>query len=177
VVALHGGFGHGHDFIWSWLRESRSRQFLLLAPSSRGATWSLDAPPLDQRELHALVESVCAGWPVDRQRILLTGLSDGATFTLLAGLAEDSPFSHLAPVSGVLHPANFGLGNLARARGRRVRLSHGSLDWLFPVALARAARDELARAGAQVEYREIADLSHAYPREDNDGILRWLGTD
>jgi phospholipase/carboxylesterase len=175
VVALHGGFGHGHDFIWSWLREARSRQFLLLAPSSRGATWSLDAPPIDQRELHSLVDSVCAGWPVDRQRILLTGLSDGATFTLLAGLAEDSPFSHLAPVSGVLHPANFGLGNLARARGRRVRLSHGALDWLFPVALARAARDELAKAGAEIEYREIADLSHAYPREDNDGILRWLG--
>ena len=75
----------------------------------------------------------------------------------------------------MLHPANFGLGNLARARGRRVRLCHGALDWLFPVALARAARDELERAGAEIEYREIGDLSHAYPREENDGILRWLG--
>jgi phospholipase/carboxylesterase len=175
VVALHGGFGHGHDFIWTWLREARSRGFLLLAPSSRGETWSLDAPPIDQRELHGLVEQVCTGWPVDRERMLLTGLSDGATFTLLAGLAEGSPFSHLAPVSGVLHPANFGLGNLARARGRRVRLCHGALDWLFPVGLARAARDELEQAGAQIEYREIADLSHAYPREENDAILRWLG--
>jgi phospholipase/carboxylesterase len=55
-----------------------------------------------------------------------------------------------------------------------VRLCHGALDWLFPVALARAARDELARAGAAIEYREVADLSHAYPREENDGILRWL---
>jgi len=175
VVALHGGFGHGHDFVWTWLREARSRQFLLLAPSSRGATWSLDTPPIDLRMLHSLVESVCTSWPVDRQRLLLTGLSDGATFTLLAGLAPDSPFSHLAPVSGVLHPANFANGNLARAAGRRVRLCHGALDWLFPVALARAARDELARAGAAIEYREIADLSHAYPREENDGILRWLG--
>ena len=175
VVALHGGFGHGHDFVWTWLREARSRQFLLLAPSSCGATWSLDAPPIDLRMLHSLVESVCTNFPVDRQRLLLTGLSDGATFTLLAGLAPDSPFSHLAPVSGVLHPANFSNGNLGRARGRRVRLCHGALDWLFPVALARAARDELASAGAKIEYREIADLSHAYPREENDGILRWLG--
>lgn len=175
VVALHGGFGHGHDFVWTWLREARSRQFLLLAPSSRGGTWSLDAPPIDLSMLHSLVESVCTNFPVDRQRLLLTGLSDGATFTLLAGLAPDSPFSHLAPVSGVLHPANFANGNLGRARGRRVWLCHGALDWLFPVALARAARDELARAGAAIGYHEIADLSHAYPREQNDQILRWLG--
>jgi phospholipase/carboxylesterase len=175
VVALHGGFGHGHDFIWTWLREARSRLFLLLSPSSKGATWSLDAPLIDQRELYGLVESVCDGWRVDRQRILLTGLSDGATFTLLVGLAENSPFTHLAPVSGVLHPANFSLGNMARARGRRVLLCHGALDWLFPVGLARAARDELARVGAEIEYREVGDLSHAYPREENDGILRWLG--
>ena len=174
VVALHGGFGHGHDFVWTWLREARSRQFLLLAPSSRGETWSLGAPPIDLGMLHALVESVCESWPVDRRRLLLTGLSDGATFTLLAGLAPDSPFSHLAPVSGVLHPANFSNGNLGRARGRRVRLCHGALDWLFPVALARAARDELVGAGAEIEYREVADLSHAYPREENEGILRWL---
>ena len=175
VVALHGGFGHGHDFVWTWLREARSLPFLLLAPSSRGTTWSLDAPAHDAEMLHALVEQVCASWPVDRSRILLTGLSDGATFTLLAGLAPDSPFSHLAPVSGVLHPANLANGNLGRARGRRVWLCHGALDWLFPVSLARLARDELVRAGAAVEYREIADLSHAYPREENQAILRWLG--
>jgi phospholipase/carboxylesterase len=174
VVALHGGFGHGHDFVWTWLREARSRPFLLLAPSSRGTTWALDAPALDVRMLHSLVDSVCATWPVDRRRMLLTGLSDGATFTLLAGLAEASPFSALAAVSGVLHPANFGNGNLARAGGRRIFLCHGALDWLFPVSLARLARDELVRAGAEVEYREIADLSHAYPREENDSILRWL---
>lgn len=177
VVALHGGFGHGHDFVWTWLREARSRPFLLLAPSSRGATWSFDAPPIDQGMLHSLVEAVCRSWPVDRQRLLLTGISDGATFTLLAGLAPDSPFSHLAPVSGVLHPANFSNGNLGRASGRRVRICHGALDWLFPVTLARLARDELARAGATIEFHEIADLSHAYPREENDAILRWLDSD
>jgi phospholipase/carboxylesterase len=174
VVALHGGSGHGHDFLWTWLREARSRQLLLLAPSSRGATWSLDAPALDARRLAGLVASVCEGWPVDRSRVLLTGLSDGASFTLLAGLLEDSPFTHLAPVSGVLHPLAHASGGLARARGRRVWLCHGALDWLFPVALARLARDELLAAGADLTYREIEDLSHAYPREENAAILRWL---
>lgn len=175
VVALHGGFGHGHDFVWTWLREARCTPCLLLAPSSRGTTWSLDAPALDARMLHSLVESVAGDFPVDRSRVLLTGLSDGATFTLLAGLAENSPFTHLAPVSGVLHPANFANGNLERARGRRIWQAHGALDWLFPVSLARLAHAELAKAGAQIEFHEIADLSHAHPRETNREILRWLG--
>jgi len=113
-------------------------------------------------------------WRVDETRILATGLSDGATFALLWGLAEGSPATAIAPVSGVLHPANFALGNLERARGRRVYLAHGSLDWLFPVSLARLARDALADAGADLVYREIEDLSHAYPREENDRILAWF---
>ena len=174
VVALHGGSGHGRDFLWSWLREARGRGFLLLAPTSLGPTWSLDAPLVDATRLASMVDFVAQRWPVDRARILLTGLSDGATFTLLAGLLEGAPYSALAPVSGVLHPANVGNGNLVRARGRRIHLSHGALDWLFPIALARLAKDELERAGADLVYREIEDLSHTYPRDENDHILRWF---
>jgi phospholipase/carboxylesterase len=113
-------------------------------------------------------------WQIDSSRILLTGLSDGATFSLLCGLAESSPFSAVAPVSGVLHPWNFRTGNMGRARGKRIYLVHGALDWMFPVETARDARDALAEAGAEVLYRELADLSHAYPREENARILRWL---
>lgn len=174
VVALHGGSGHGRDFLWTWLREARSRGFLLLAPSSVGSTWSLDAPPRDALRLRSMVDWVGARWPVDHSRILLTGLSDGATFTLLAGLDEDAPYTALAPVSGVLHPLNFAIGNLARARGRRIYQVHGSLDWLFPPGLARRSRDELLRAGADLTYRELPDLSHTYPREENARILAWF---
>jgi phospholipase/carboxylesterase len=174
VVALHGGSGHGRDFLWSWLREARGRGFMLLAPTSIGSTWSLATPPLDGLRLRSMVSWVCERWPVDRTRILLTGLSDGATFALLAGLAEDAPYTALAPVSGVLHPLNGPLGNLERARGRRIHQVHGALDWLFPVALARHGRDALAQAGADLAYLELEDLSHSYPREANDTILSWF---
>ncbi|HSJ97376.1 MAG TPA: phospholipase, partial [Myxococcota bacterium] len=174
VVALHGGIGHGRDFLWSWLREARGRGFLLLAPTSVGSTWSLDAPPRDALRLRSMVDWVSARWPVDRERILLTGLSDGGTFTLLAGLDEDAPYTALAPMAGVLHPHNFSPGNLARARGRRIYQVHGSLDWLFPPAVARVAREELERAGADLVYREIEDLSHTHPREVNGDVLAWF---
>jgi phospholipase/carboxylesterase len=174
VVALHGGSGNGADFLWSWLVEARGRRFLLLAPTARGSTWSLDAPEIDALALRSMVEFVATNWRVDGENVLLTGLSDGATFALLCGLRDDMPFTALAPVSGVFHPMNFANGNLERARGRRIYLVHGALDWMFPVQIARMARDELERAGADLVYREIADLSHTYPREENDRILSWL---
>jgi phospholipase/carboxylesterase len=121
-----------------------------------------------------MVEFVSERWRIDSSRVLLTGLSDGATFTLLCGLAEGSPFTALAPVSGVLHPWNFRNGNMARARDKRIYLVHGALDWMFPVDTARSARAALEEAGAELVYCEIADLSHTYPREENARILRWL---
>ena len=174
VVALHGGSGHGRGFLWSWLREARSRGFALLSPTSRGSTWALNGPDVDLAPLRSMIDTVAANWPIDRSRVLLTGLSDGATYTLLGGLREDSPFTAFAPVSGVLHPANFANGNLERVAGRRVYLVHGALDWMFPVDLARAAATELEKAGADLTYREIPDLSHTYPREENDRILGWF---
>ena len=174
VVALHGGSGSGRDFLWSWLREARGRRFLLAAPTAQGPTWSLMGPDQDSRSLRAMVGYIASHWRVDRSHVLLTGLSDGATYTLLEGLAEGNPFTHLAPVSGVLHPANLVGGNLARAAGRKIWLVHGRLDWMFPVATAEMAAEELTKAGADITLRIIEDLSHTYPREENDRILGWF---
>ena len=174
VVVLHGGSGHGASFLWTWLREARSRGFFLLSATSRGPTWSLHGADLDAEPLDSMIAFVSERWPVDPARILVTGLSDGATYSLLYGLRTSAPCSAIAPVSGVLHPVNFANGNMQRARGRRIHLVHGRLDWLFPVGLARAAAEELERAGADLVYREIEDLSHTYPREANDAILSWF---
>ncbi len=174
VVALHGGSGSGRTFVWTWLREARGRQFILLSPTSRGPTWSMIGPDIDDESLRAMIEFVAEQWRVDRKRILLTGLSDGATYCLLCGLKENSPYTALCAVSGVFHPANASNGNLERAAGKRVYIAHGSRDWMFPVETARMTRDTLQGAGADVTFREIEDLSHTYPREENDRILSWF---
>ena len=174
IVALHGGSGTGDDFLWTWLTEARSRGCLLLSPTSLGSTWSLMDEDVDAEALRAMMRYVREHWNVDADRILLTGLSDGATYTLLCGLQADMPFTALAPVSGVLHPANLMNGNLERAAGRRIYLVHGARDWMFPVATARMAHRELQRAGADIVFREIEDLSHTYPREENALILEWF---
>ncbi len=174
VVPLHGGSGHGRDFLWSWLRDARARGVLLLSPTSRDRTWSLMGEDVDAEPLRQMIESVAERYPVDRSRVLLTGMSDGATYALRCGFRDGMPFTHLAPACGVLHPALLISGDLARARGRPIYLVHGALDWMFPVATAQLAREALTAAGAALVYREIEDLSHTYPRDENPKILDWL---
>ena len=174
VVPLHGGSGHGRDFLWSWLSDGRSRGVLVASPSSQDRTWSLMGPDVDAEPLRTMVESIAARYPVDRTRVLLTGMSDGATYALLCGLRGESPFTHLAPACGVLHPMLLASGDLARAQDRPIYLIHGALDWMFPVQTAHLAREALTTAGAKLVYREIEDLSHTYPRDENPKILDWL---
>jgi phospholipase/carboxylesterase len=173
VTALHGGHGHGRDFLWTWLREARARGAMVIAPTSRERTWSLLGEDVDAPALREILTFACERYPVDRGRVLLTGMSDGGTYTLLAGLQDGMPFTHLAPACGVLHPLLLG-GGVERARGRAIYLVHGALDWMFPVATARIGRAALEAVGARLVYREIADLSHTYPRDENPPILDWL---
>jgi phospholipase/carboxylesterase len=174
VMALHGGSGHGRQFLWSWVREARSRGVILVAPTAIGQTWSLMDPEVDGANLARALEQVARDWHVDRARLLLTGMSDGGTFTLLSGLDEASPFTHLAPAAASFHPLLLTMAEPRRLTGLPVYLVHGALDWMFPVSIARTAQHALTAAGAKVTYREIADLSHAYPREEGGAILDWF---
>jgi phospholipase/carboxylesterase len=174
VMALHGGSGHGRLFLWSWLREARGRKVILVAPTAVGDTWSLMEPQVDSGNLGVVLDAVGQRWRVDRSRLLLTGMSDGGTFTLLSGLDDESPFTHLAPVAASFHPLLLTMTEPSRVMGLPVYLLHGALDWMFPVSMARGARLALTAAGAQVTYREIADLSHVYPREEGSAILDWF---
>jgi phospholipase/carboxylesterase len=148
---------------------------LVIAPTSRARTWSImGGADVDAEGLRQMVEFVAERHALDRSRVLLTGMSDGATYALLCGLRDGMPFTHLAPECGALHPLLLVDGGIARAQGRPIYLVHGALDWMFPVQTARLARDVLLSAGARLVYREIADLSHTYPRDENAAILDWL---
>ncbi|MEE8079232.1 MAG: hypothetical protein V3T18_09565, partial [Pseudomonadales bacterium] len=174
VVALHGGSGHGRSFLWSWLRDARSRGVIVASPTSIDATWSLMGPDQDSANLDAIVDHICNTWTVDRSRILLTGMSDGGTFAYVSGLRSATAFTHLAPIAASFHPLLLEFSEAERLRDLPVFLIHGVLDWMFPVDMARTARDALTVAGAAVEYREIKDLSHTYPQEQNEAILDWM---
>ncbi len=173
IMALHGGAGHGRLFLWNWVAEARTRGLIVIAPTAVGSTWSLMEPDIDAGNLGIVLDQVRARWAIDPSHLLLTGMSDGGTFTLLSGVADDSPFTHLAPVAASFHPFLLAMTSPERLTGLPVHLTHGALDWMFPVTMARTAHRTLSAAGAAVIYREIADLSHAYPRDRQGDVLDW----
>ena len=174
VVALHGGSGNGPDFLWTWLVEARTRGAIVLSPSSVERTWSLMGRDVDSDNLAAMVSYVAQNWNVDSSKVLMTGMSDGGTFCYVSGLQQNSPFTHLAPSSASFHPLLVNSSSPERLAGLPIYLMHGVLDWMFPVDIARTAHATLAGAGANVVYREIGDLSHTWPSDENARIMDWL---
>jgi phospholipase/carboxylesterase len=174
VMALHGGSGHGRSFLWSWLREARSRDVIVISPTSRGDTWSLMGDDVDSANLDAMLAHIQQNWTVDETKMLLTGMSDGGTFSYVTGLRDTSPFTHLAPMSSAFHPMLAEMATGDRITGLPVYVVHGELDWMFPSKMAELAAETLTAKGAQVELEVIADLSHTYPREVNARVLDWF---
>jgi phospholipase/carboxylesterase len=175
VMGLHGGSGNGRGFLWRWLRDARSLGAVLVTPTALGATWALMGEDADTANLARILESVRSRWNIDPAKLLLTGMSDGGTFSYVTGLEAASPFTHLAPIAATFHPLMAEMADADRLRGLPIHIVHGALDWMFPVETARQTRDVLTAAGANVTYREIDNLSHCYPREMNAPILTWLG--
>ena len=174
VMALHGGSGSGRGFLWSWLRDARSRGAILVVPTATGSTWALMGEDADTPNLSRILDIVRSRWSIDSSKLLLTGMSDGGTFCYVTGLEATSPFTHIAPIAATFHPMMAEMADAERLRGLPVHIVHGRLDWMFPVQVARQTRDAFIAAGASVTYCEIDDLSHCYPREMNTPILRWL---
>jgi phospholipase/carboxylesterase len=174
VMALHGGSGNGRAFLWSWLRAARTWGAIVVAPTAIGDTWALMGEDIDTPNVERILGLVRERWSIDPARLLLTGMSDGGTFCYVSGLEPASPFTHLAPVAATFHPMLAEMADRERLRDLPITVTHGRLDWMFPVELARQADRALRAAGAAVTYREIADLPHCYPREINASLLGWL---
>jgi phospholipase/carboxylesterase len=174
VVAMHGGSGNGGAFLWSWVREARTRGVVVIAPTAKGSTWSMMEPDVDGPNIDRMVDQVSADWNIDPARMLLTGMSDGGTFSYVLGLRGDCRFTHLAPISAAFHPMLMTFADPQRVRGLPIRVVHGAQDWMFPPEMAQGAVRALQQAGADVSYREIADLSHTYPRDENAALLDWF---
>ncbi len=174
VVCLHGGSGRGRAFLWSWLRDARSYGAILVAPTSLGDTWAISGPDVDTPHLAHILNFARGKWRIDPDRLLLTGMSDGGTFTYTSGLEAGSPFTHLAPVSAAFHPMLAQVADANRLNGLPIHIVHGALDWMFSIEMAREAARYFRAAGAAVTSRQVEDLSHTYPADLNGAILDWL---
>src|SRR5262249_28502410 len=138
-----------------------------------GPTWAIQGQDQDTPRLAQLVKLISENWRVDPTRLMLTGMSDGGTFSYVSGLDRSSPFTHLAPVAAAFHPM-LAMADDERIKDLPILIIHGRRDWMFPVDMARQADQHFRAAGARVTYHEVEDLAHAYPIDMNGLMLDWL---
>ncbi|MGA2408979.1 MAG: prolyl oligopeptidase family serine peptidase [Candidatus Binataceae bacterium] len=175
IVCLHGGYGEGFEYIWTWLRPGRSNGCILLAPKSLGVTWEMNMQSVDTHSVLAMLREVGQQYSIDQSRVYLTGLSDGGIFTYILGLEHPELFAGLAPVAGALH---LGVDPMLReGRGKNLPLFviHGVHDFIFPVTFTRQTCKLLTDLGYNVRYDELPDWGHAFPYSINENlVLPWF---
>ena len=175
IVCMHGGYGEGYEYIWTWLRPARTKGYILLSPKSIGNTWSMTMGSPDTRSIMRMLDEVRDAYSVDPSRIYLTGLSDGGIMTYILGLERHEIFAGIAPVAGALHMAADPMLRSGTGRELPIFVIHGVHDFIFPVQFTRQTNDLLKQLGYNLTYEELPEWGHAFPYSINERlVMPWF---
>jgi phospholipase/carboxylesterase len=154
VTVLHGA-GRQDELIAKGLRDEPGRRgAIFFVPRSVQPTWDLIAggPRVDLDFLEFAWDLIYRRYPIDFDRQVLMGYSDGASYALSVGLSNPRHFSALVAWAAgfvAIDPALFD----PEAPKPRVYLEYGSHDELFPFEqVAVPMRDRLAAIGCDVTF-------------------------
>jgi phospholipase/carboxylesterase len=170
IVALHGAGGRGArmlDLMSIFADVTRS---ILIAPDSSEHTWDAIAGGIgpDVERIDALLAKVFDAFAIDRDRIAVSGFSDGASYALTLGMINGDLFTHVIAFSPgfLVAPAQTG--------SPRIFISHGTQDDILPIdRCSRRLAPALQRAGYDVKYVEF-DGGHAVPAEVAETASNWF---
>ncbi|MGZ4578899.1 MAG: extracellular catalytic domain type 1 short-chain-length polyhydroxyalkanoate depolymerase [Mycobacterium sp.] len=135
VVMLHGGFGTGEqaERSYHWDAEAEGGHFLVAYPDGLNRAWNAGTCCGEPQRVDAddvgfittMVGAIEREMPIDRARVYVTGMSNGAMMALRLGCQSDL-FAAIAPVAGTL------LTDCSRARRASVLQIHGTADDRVP---------------------------------------------
>lgn len=173
VLALHdagrggrGGtavVGTGRDGATLYLSAARDHGWLLVCPTSPTPAWS---GPTVVPFLVDLLGEIFDRFPVDLDRVVVTGHGTGGTAAFALAAARPDLFAAVAASGAPALPAPPPALRAASA----FFLFHGEDDPSAPPAVSRAAADALLAAGADVVYLELTGVGHAFP---SDALAEW----
>ncbi|MBR6740137.1 MAG: prolyl oligopeptidase family serine peptidase [Clostridia bacterium] len=175
VVFLHGAGERGEDLdhamthgYMKYVREQdRDYPFIFIAPQCPDDKyWGCYT-----ESLIAFLDYICETYPVDTDRICLTGLSMGGTGTWMLAMADPSRFACLVPVCGVGIPWNsYIISHIP------VRMYHGDCDDVVSINDSIAMLKGLHRCGGDAKLTICDGVGHnawdyAYTDE---GLIEWI---
>lgn len=172
----------GPDAMMAYSREKKTPVIIVAPQCPRGEVWAPlfwhagSAKPADRqskmgRLVKELTEKCIATMPVDKDRVLLTGLSLGGYGVWDILWRYPDMFAAAMPVCGGGYPET-----CRKFASVPIWVFHGEKDQNVPVKLSRAMVAELWRLDAPVRYREFPDAGHAVwsSAYRDDGVLKWF---
>jgi phospholipase/carboxylesterase len=124
--------------------------------------------------LQAFVRQLPQDYPVDPQRVLVMGFSQGASMSYALLLKAPDLLLGVAGLAGFLPDQARQWLAPGRLAGKHVFSAHGTDDETVPVPYARAARIDLERAGAAVSYHEYEGVGHKLNAQGMRDLSEWL---
>jgi phospholipase/carboxylesterase len=187
IVALHGRGTDENDLI-PFVHSLGLTEVLVISPRaplpfmySGGFAWyevgqeRVPHPQTFRASLDTLrrfIDEIRTSYPVNRERIILLGFSQGTVMAYAVALLDPASFLGIAALSGYI-PRQSGLRlaleNLSRFSAF---VSHGAYDQIIPVHLARESAELLKKGGARVEYREYP-MGHEVSEETVRHLSAW----
>ena len=123
------------------------------------------------RELFAVARE---RYPIDPERVVLLGFSQGGAMAYEWALSEPESVAGLIALSTWLpEPLADAVGRRPGQENLPVLVLHGTEDTMVPVDRARASRERLRDFGVQLMYRELT-MAHEISGEALRLIARWL---
>jgi phospholipase/carboxylesterase len=124
--------------------------------------------------LRHFLEEIKEAYPVNPERLVLLGFSQGTVMAYAAGLLDPQSFRGIAALSGYV-PNKSGLPfRVQQLTHLPVFISHGEFDEVIPVRLGRESADFLKAAGADVDYHEYP-MGHEVREETLRDLGAWMG--
>lgn len=173
VLCLHGAGFQGDAYLERW-QPRLGDDYILACPSvPAGAWWTRESEALAL----AVLDQVTRLYHVDRDRVFLTGMSNGGLGTYFIGLNHIDRFAALVPMAGAFPRVFYPL--FENARQTPFYIIHGARDQVIPVFFSRNAVSYLKQEGHDVLYREFDKVhpvagGHFFPRDELPALMVWL---
>ena len=197
---LHGGVGGREDNKPRGTGEigalAGAEQFYVLPYSWNDAPWWSDDQILN---LDAIVDALKRTYNVDENRVVLSGVSDGATGAYYIAMRDTTPFASFLPLNGffmVLADNSIDDGHIFPANlvNKPLFVINGGKDRLYPVWAVEPYTKHLMSSGVQIDYHPQRDGEHntrwwpevkdffegfvaAHPRDPDPDKLSWQAAD
>jgi len=197
---LHGGIGASVDNHPRNNGEigalAGAEQIYVLPYAWEDAPWWGDDQILN---LDAIVDSLKRTWNVDENRVVLSGVSDGATGAYFIAMRETTPFASFLPLNGFIMVLSNGEiddgqifpGNLVN---KPLFVINGGKDRLYPTSIVEPYTRHLMSSGVEIEYHPQPEGEHntkwwpemkepfekfvaAHPRAPHPAKLSWEAAD